>query len=46
MVNWQKWNSEVIKTFETLESRTLVKEVGPKNKKQTFFKPYFNIACD
>ena len=34
--NWKNWNSQVIKTFETLEGRTLVKEIGPKNKKQTF----------
>lgn len=34
--NWKSRNSEVIKTFEALEGRTLVKEIGPKNKKQTF----------
>jgi len=34
--NWQKWNSKVIKTFETLEGPTLVKKIEPKNKKQTF----------
>ena len=34
--DWQKWNSEVIKTFEILEGRTLIKKVGPKNKQQTF----------
>ena len=34
--NWKSRNSEVIKTFEILEDRPLVKEIGPKNRKQTF----------
>ena len=32
----KKWNSKVIRTFELLEGLTLVREIGPKNKKQTF----------
>ena len=34
--DWKKWNSRIIETFEILEGRKLIKEIGPKNKKQTF----------
>jgi len=33
--NWKIKNHKVIETFEKLEGRTLIREVGPKNKKQT-----------
>lgn len=34
--DWKKWNSRIIETFEILEGRKLIKEIGQKNKKQTF----------